>query len=363
MVRQRDLPRLREGRGRRPQAVQLRGAALLLRDMPEHVQRRQAYLLRDHPLPAGHGPGSTSALERAQQPQGGGTAHAPLAEPRPAPARPGRSARRGGQRREDPRSAHHPSPERRTLDLRQEKQAHRRPEDPAEVGDAWIWRALALPSRLRVVSHLSHDRSDPEARAFLASFKARTDGRAPCFAGDQLPAYVAALIANSSTPEPSPIRGGPSRPRKEPRRPVDPDLRYAQIRKRREGGRVVEVKRQISFGPEGDLIRVLQAAGCGSRINTACVERDDLTSRQSDGRSVRKAPSHSQRRDYLRYHLDFEDAIYHFVRPHSSLRLRLRRPGAHGRLGAPRTPAMAAGVTDQVWSIEELPSGCPPPHG
>src|SRR5947209_11313704 len=82
-------------------------------------------------------------------------------------------------------------------------------------------------------------------------FKARTDGRAPFFASDQLPAYVAALIANYSEPEPPPARRGPGRPRKEPRRVVDPDLRYAQVEKRREGGRVVEVKRQILFGSEG----------------------------------------------------------------------------------------------------------------
>jgi hypothetical protein len=198
----------------------------------------------------------------------------------------------------------------------------------------WVWRALALPSRLRVVSHLSQDRSEPEARAFLAKFKARTDGRAPFFTRDQLPAYVAALIATYSTPEPPPARRGPGRPRKEPRRLVDPDLRYAQVQKRREGGRVVEVKRQILFGSEGDLIRVIQADGCGSRINTAYVERDNLTSRQSNGRLVRKALSHSKRKDCLRYHLDFEDAIYNFVRPHSSLRLRLRRPGGHRLKGA-----------------------------
>lgn len=231
------------------------------------------------------------------------------------------------------------------------------------MGDAWIWRALALPSRLRVVSHLSHDRSESEARAFLAQFKARTDGRAPFFASDQLPAYVAALIANYSEPEPPPARRGPGRPRKEPRRVVDPDLRYAQVEKRREGGRVVEVKRQIVFGSEGDLIRIMQADGCGSRINTAYVERDNLTSRQTNGRLVRKTLSHSKRQAYLRHHLDFEDAIYNFVRPHGALRLRLSRPAAHGRLWADRTPAMVAGLTDHVWSMEELLSWCTPPAG
>jgi hypothetical protein len=222
---------------------------------------------------------------------------------------------------------------------------------PADVGALWVWRALALPSRLRVVSHLSHDRSEPEARAFLAKFKARTDGRAPFFTSDPPPAYVAALIANSSTPEPPPVRRGPGRPRKEPRRLVDPNLRSAQVQKRREGGRVVEVKRQVLFGTEDDLIRILERGGCGSEINTAYVERDNLTSRQSNGRLVRKTVSHSQRKDSLRDHINFEDAVYNLVRPHSALRLRLRRPAAHGRLWTPRTPARAAGLTDHIMEL------------
>ena len=178
-----------------------------------------------------------------------------------------------------------------------------------------------------------------------------------------MPAYVGALSASYSTPEPPPARRGPGRPRKEPRRLVDAELRYTQVEKRRAGGRVVEVRRQILFGSEGDLIRIMQADGCGSRINTAYVERDNLTSRQSNGRLVRKTLSHSKRKDYLRYHLDFEDAIYNFVRPHSSLRLRLRRPGAHGRLWTPRTPAMAAGLTDHIWDMEELLTWCSPTPG
>jgi transposase-like protein len=81
---------------------------------------------------------------------------------------------------------------------------------------------MALPSRLRVLSHLSHERSEAEATMFLAKFKARTDGDAPFFTSDQLPAYGAALIANDSTPEPPPRTRGPGRPRKAPKRVVDP---------------------------------------------------------------------------------------------------------------------------------------------
>ena len=97
------------------------------------------------------------------------------------------------------------------------------------------------------MTHLSHERSEEEATAFLAAFKARTDGHAPLFTSDKLPAYVAALIANYSTPEPPPAQRGRGRPRQTPRRVLDTALLYAQVDKRREQGRVVEVRRRIIF--------------------------------------------------------------------------------------------------------------------
>ena len=84
-----------------------------------------------------------------------------------------------------------------------------------------MWRALALPSHLRVVTHLSHERSEEEATTFLAAFKARTDGHAPLFTSEKLPASSAALMANDSTPESSPAQRGRGRPRQTPQRVVD----------------------------------------------------------------------------------------------------------------------------------------------
>jgi hypothetical protein len=234
------------------------------------------------------------------------------------------------------------------------KQEHLQPDDPTDVGDMWLWRAIALPSRLRVVSHISHERSEEEAIIFLANFKARTDGCAPLFTSDKLPAYLAALIANYSTPEPPPVKRGPGRPRKEPRRVVDSTLRYAQVDKRREGGRLVEVRRHILLGTEADIVKILEADGCGTKINTSYVERDNLTSRQSNGRLVRKTLSHSKRKVFLQRHIDLEDAVFNFVRPHSALKVQLAQPERYGRKWHSRTPAMAAGLTDHIWSLEEL---------
>jgi IS1 family transposase len=234
------------------------------------------------------------------------------------------------------------------------KQDHLEPDDAADLGDAWIWKAVAPVSRLRVVSHIGHERSEEEATAFIAAFKDRTDGQSPLFTGDKLPAYTAALVTNYSTPEPPPARRGPGRPRKEPRRTIDPDLRYGQVVKRRENGRVVEVERHIVFGTPDEIEAILDRDGCGSKINTAYVERDNLTSRQHNGRLVRKTLSHSKKVDFLRRQVDLEDAVFNFVRPHGALRVKPAEPAQHGRKWEKRTPAMAAGLTDHIWTFEEL---------
>jgi len=199
------------------------------------------------------------------------------------------------------------------------------------------------------VPHLSHERSEEEATAFLAAFKARTDGHAPLFTSDKLPAYVAALIANYSTPEPPPAQRGRGRPRQTPRRVLDTALLYTQVDKRREPGRVVEVRRRIIFGARAIITKVLG----GQQIKTAYVERDNLTSRQTHGRLVRKTLSHSKKSSFRRRHLALEDAVFNFVRPHQALRSAVSQPTL-GRTWQQRSPAMAAGLTDHLWSLEEL---------
>lgn len=206
------------------------------------------------------------------------------------------------------------------------------------------------------MTHLSHERSEKEATAFLAAFKARTDGHAPLCTSDKLPAYVAALIANYSTPEPPPAQRGRGRPRQMPRRVVDTALLYAQVDKQHEQGRVVEVRRRIIFGAREIITEVLG----GQQINTAYVERDNLTSRQSNGRLVRKTLSHSKKSYFLQRHLALEEAVFNFVRPHQALRIAVPHP-TPGRKWQQRTPAMAAELTDHIWSLEELLSYRVPP--
>ena len=121
---------------------------------------------------------------------------------------------------------------------------------------------------------------------------------------------------------------------------------------------MVEVRRRIIFGAREIITEVLG----GQQINTAYVERDNLTSRQSIGRLGRKTLSHSKNSYFLRRHLALEDAIFHFVRPHQALRSAMPQPTL-GRKWQQRTPAMAAELTDHIWSLEELLSyRVPPPE-
>ncbi|HVF26814.1 MAG TPA: IS1 family transposase [Pyrinomonadaceae bacterium] len=241
------------------------------------------------------------------------------------------------------------------MDIRQKK-SRQMPADErvAGVGAYWVWTAISLPTRLRVTSHLSQERSASAATAFIQQIRARSDGRAPFFTSDKLPAYVTALVANYSVVEPPPTKRGRGRPRLTPKRIVDATLRYAQVDKRRHAGRVVEVRRRIIFGTAGDIEVILKASGCGSQINTAYVERNNLTMRQNVGRLVRKTLSFSKNVHYLQRHIALEDAVYNFVKPHRSLRRPLCESDDKRRQWEPRTPAMAAGLTDHVWSIEEL---------
>lgn len=111
----------------------------------------------------------------------------------------------------------------------------------------------------------------------------------------------------------------------------------------------------------------LQASPAGHTINTYGVERNNLTVRQHARRMGRKVNAFSKDQDYLESQLTLAFAYYHFVVPHRSLRQRLPHPiPTKGHNGSPKkwkpvTPAMAAGLTNHVWTMDELLSFRVPP--
>jgi hypothetical protein len=89
-----------------------------------------------------------------------------------------------------------------------------------------------------------------------------------------------------------------------------------------------------------------RADGSEGQINTSYIERDNLALRQELRRLARKTLGFSKNRRELQHALDFIDTHDNFVKPHGALRLKAPPEGTH--TWVPRTPAMAAGISDHV---------------
>ncbi len=91
--------------------------------------------------------------------------------------------------------------------------------------------------------------------------------------------------------------------------------------------------------------------------HTAYVERTHLTSRHMNGRLVRKTLSFSKELRLLEAASCWEDALYNFTRPVKTLRLEREDPSREAR-GPQRTPAMAAELTDHLWTGKRAVDDC-----
>jgi hypothetical protein len=113
----------------------------------------------------------------------------------------------------------------------------------------------------------------------------------------------------------------------------------------------------VVFGTRLAIEQIL--ATCGWTINTAFVERLNLDIRQRVAAIGRRVNTLCQGEAGLRDQLALFQVYHNFVLPHASLRRPLLRPQptngrSSAKVGRPCTPAMAAGVTDHVWSLKEV---------
>jgi len=120
-----------------------------------------------------------------------------------------------------------------------------------------------------------------------------------------------------------------------------------------------EVKTGTIFGKPEVIAAKPANSPVSSTINTSFVERDNLTQRQSNRRLTRKTNGFSKKISWFEKQLWLSAAYCHFVLPHHSLRQRLGNQEPARGSGTPRkwkpvTPAMAAGITDHIWTTSEL---------
>ena len=179
---------------------------------------------------------------------------------------------------------------------------------------------------------------------------------APLFLSDGFREYMTALLTHSGQwiqPARRQAQGPAPKPRWLPR----PPLLYAQVVKTGRRRRLVAVTHRVVFG---SLEAVEQGlAACGWQIQTAFVERLNLAMRQRVAAVGRRVTTLCKGEAGLRQQLTVFQVYHNFCLPHASLRVPLVAPvPTHGTGSAkrwqPRTPAMAAGLTDHVWPLREV---------
>lgn len=194
------------------------------------------------------------------------------------------------------------------------KQRHIKPEDDERrVGDQWTYVALDTDTKL-VPSFLVGKRTAQNTRGFVCDLASRMSGRIQ-LSSDMLAQYVEAVEAGF---------GG--------------DVDYGRIVKEYESepvgaGRysppkVTSISKDSVVGNPDE-----------SLICTSHVERQNLTMRMSMRRFTRLTNGFSKKLENLQAAVALHFAHYNLVRIHRSLRV---------------TPAMAAGVADRLWSIDDL---------
>ncbi len=231
------------------------------------------------------------------------------------------------------------------------QQAHADGDSPAlrEDGRQWVWSSFAPAFRL-ILAACVGPRTLESAWQLMAMTAAVVLG-VPGFFREGFRGSLSALLAAYhplKTCAPPGQRGRPKQPVQAPH----PDVVYGQVSKKKRHGRLHEGIVRVCGGAE-------RWAALGLSMSTSVMERLHLTLRPALAPLVRKSQCFWKDRTQRRRRVVFFQAVYNFARPHMRLRLSLPETAPHpSELLQPkwhhRTPGMAAGLTDHIWTFREL---------
>lgn len=186
-------------------------------------------------------------------------------------------------------------------------------------GDVWTWTALCADTKL-VPCWRVGNRDGREAWHFMKDLAGRLAHRVQ-LTTDGHKAYLEAVEAAFGS-----------------------NIDYAMLIKQYGPEPEKEAQRRYSSSDcIGTETKVIKGKPDKEHINTSYVERQNLTMRMSMRRFTRLTNAFSKKLENHMYAIALYFMHYNFCRMHKSL----SNP-------YPRTPAMAAGISDHVWSIEEL---------
>jgi hypothetical protein len=203
-----------------------------------------------------------------------------------------------------------------------------------QAGPVWIATAMTVFSRLWLWGAISWDRDEALITPVIEQVrKAAQIGQPILFAVDGFKAYVTRILKVFRDPLHT------SKPGR-PRLVVWEDLHIVQVVKQRVGRRLLSISRRLAYGSLARAEAIMQATQVElGRINTAYIERLNATLRTWLPALARRTRTPSGARHRLEAALFWTGCVYNFCHVHATLA---------------GTPAMAADLTDHVWSIDEL---------
>ena len=225
-----------------------------------------------------------------------------------------------------------------------------------EHSPSWVWTAMDPTSKLLVVVEVGSRTLAMAQRVVHQVIQVLAPGCVPLFLTDGFKDYATALLTHFGQWM-QPARRQDKGPRPKPRWMPLPTLLYAQVVKSYRRRRLVRGTHRVVFGTRLAIEQVLTR--CGWTINTAFVERLNLDLRQRVAAIGRRVNTLCQGETSLRDQLSLFQGYHNFVLPHTSLRQALAEPvptngNGSAKVWRPCTPAMAAGLTEHVWSLKEV---------
>jgi IS1 family transposase len=220
----------------------------------------------------------------------------------------------------------------------------------------WVWTAIDPESKLLLVIDSGPRTLAMAQRVVHHIAQMLAPDCTPLFLTDGFREYLTALLTHYGQWV-QPPRQQAQGPSPKPRWMPLPRLLYAQVVKSYRRGRLVEVKHRVVFGTLTAVEQVL--AACGWKINTAFVERLNLDIRQRVAAVGRRVNTLCKGEDGVQHQLAVFQSYHNFCLPHASLHQPLLIPEPTNGSGSakrwrPWTPAMAAGLTDHVWTLREV---------
>ena len=228
--------------------------------------------------------------------------------------------------------------------------------DRLERTPQWVWGAMDPESKLLLAMDVGERTLAMAQHVVHHVAQVLAPDCAPLFVTDGFREYLTALLTHYGHWVQPPRRQDKG-PTPKPRWMPLPQLLYAQVVKTVRRRHLVRVRHRVVFGTLEAINAVL--APHGWHINTAFVERINLSIRQHVAAVGRRVSTLCKGADGMRQQWAVFHCYYNFCLPHASLRQPLPQPEPTKGTGSarqwqPRTPAMAAGLTDHVWTLREV---------